>query len=161
MSTARYRITTLQRMHGNDVLARMGDALIRVEGKWCEVEDAHPDYLAAVQTIAVIEPSARRVGIAAKILSAAKGVKQAVVEPATQEVQEQRWAVCKACDLLTPCLVGQHCCGKLITGKGPDQPGCGCILEVKIRGGKQKCPLNKWNSTKPTEQAPNDASTTV
>lgn len=71
---------------------------------------------------------------------------------ATDEVVEQRFAICQGCELFEAKGPGYGRCG---------HPSCGCHLKRvsvkginKLRWADQECPLKKWLAVKPNEQIP-------
>ena len=65
------------------------------------------------------------------------------IERAVQAVIDARQAICDKCAQNQPCLLGAaRCCGKLLQGDG--EPGCGCIINQKVKVAGQVCPEGKW-----------------
>lgn len=101
-------------------------------------------------------PQPQHRGLIGKVVHGAiETAKTAVgVGVASEATVAHRKATCEACPsgLYTPCVMGtRHCCGALLTGSGNDMnnPGCGCVIENKIRRAAEACPRGHWGPEEP------------
>lgn len=81
----------------------------------------------------------------------AMGIAKALLgtDPVTEEVRQQRIAICKACEHAAPGVIHRDkkvYCGKLWSGLFRDKDTCGCVLELKVLNASSSCPLGKWSA---------------
>jgi hypothetical protein len=89
-------------------------------------------------------------GLAQKAMNFAKAAAQHIAAgspQATDRQVEERFAICKACELYSPKNENQGTCR---------HTSCGCALKTvgvggknKLRWADQECPLKKWLAVKP------------